>query len=436
VRAQQPAQVHRDNVPVGQLHDRLLMLMPRDPNAHRDTVPAGSSFTYEVGVLDTAPVLLNKMEIASLLGRLYPPELHAAKVGGTTVMQFVIAADGTVDPSTIKTISSTDPRFGEASAAAVRQFRFRPGTYKGKNVRVLLQMPVTWQPGGGTGAPAVDPADFSGMGVARIVDAGAPPRDTTKFSYEVARLDTQPTLVNGEEITGLLSRFYPRSLEDTGVGGAVVVQFVVQADGSVDPATLKIISASNPELGMASALVAERFRFQPGLYHGKPVRVLIQMPITWQPQQRGGGANPKGFQELIPPKEPQRTAPDVDTSAPTTDTVPAGSRVGAPRKVYVRDFSGISYEVVDPRPSATDTRTRIMGHVLDRNGQPVAGADVTIAALHRGARSSSDGRFAILVPAGTHRLDVDGPGWPSYATALVSVAAGKMATVEITEPAR
>ena len=30
----------------------------------------------------------------------------------------------------------------------VERFRFRPGQYKGENVRVLIRMPVTWQPAG------------------------------------------------------------------------------------------------------------------------------------------------------------------------------------------------------------------------------------------------------------------------------------------------
>jgi TonB family protein len=424
VRAQQPAQLHRGTASAEQVRDRVLMLMPPDGEVRRDTVPAGSTFTYEVSVLDTKPTILNPAEVQSLLSRLYPPDLRAAKVGGTAVMQYVIAADGTVEPSSIKVISSTDPRFARASAAAVREFRYRPGTYKGKNVRVLIQTPVTWQPGDGARAPVVDPADFGGMGVARGVAGGEPSRDSTKFSYEVARLDTKPDLLNKQEVVGLMNRFYPSALRDTGVQGKVLVQFVIQPDGSVDPTTLDVLSASNPAFGTASILVAERFRFQPGVYNGKPVRVLIQMPITWQPQSRGAG--PKGFQELIPPKEPPPAIPDVDTSAPAvvgSDTVP------------VRDFSGIG--VATRAPSATVTRASIVGRVLDREGRPVAGASVAVPALHRGAITQSDGRFAIQVPAGTHRLHVTAPGWPrDVVTAEVSLAAGETAFTEIQEPAR
>jgi TonB family protein len=411
VRAQQPEQVHRVTVPAEQVHDRLLLLMPPDPDAHRDTVPAGQSHAYQARELDVKPRLLNPPEIKALLTHLYPPELQAARVGGTAVVQFVVAVDGTVDPSTIKTISSTDPRFGEASAAAVRAFRFQPGLLNGKKVRALIQMPVTWQPDSGTSAPAVDPADFSGMGVARGVDAGAQPRDSTKFMYEVARLDTKPELLNTREIADLMNRFYPRGLREAGIGGPVVVEFVIQADGSVDPTTLRLIGNPNPQLGTASILVAERFQFRPGMRNGKPVRVLIQMPMTWQPPAGGAEANPKGFQELIPPKEPPPAIPDVDTGAPAVN--PADFRV----------------------VGEGDTHARITGFILDRNDHPVVGASVSIPALHRGAITQPDGRFAILVPPGTHRLEVSAPGWPKAVSMEVRALAGRTAVVGLSEPA-
>jgi TonB family protein len=409
VRAQQPEQVHRVTVSAAQLHDRLLLLMPPDPNAHRDTVPAGQSHAYQVRELDVKPRLLNPPEIQALLTHLYPPELQVARVGGTAVVQFVVAVDGTVDPSTIKTISSTDPRFAEASAAAVRAFRFQPGLLNGKKVRALIQMPVTWQPDAGTSTPAVDPADFSGMGVARGVDAGAPPRDSAKFEYEVARLDTKPELLNTQEIADLMNRFYPRGLREAGIGGPAVVEFVIQADGSVDPTTLRLIGNPNRQLGTASILVAERFRFRPGMRNGKPVRVLIQMPITWQPEASGAGT--KGFQELIPPKESPPAVPDVDTGAPAVN--PADFRV----------------------VGEGDTHARITGFILDRDDHPVVGANVNIPALQRGAVTQSDGRFTIVVPPGTHRLQVSAPGWPKSVSMEVRALAGRTAVVGFSEPA-
>jgi hypothetical protein len=147
------------------------------------------------------------------------------------------------------------------------------------------------------------------------------------------------------------------------------------------------------------------------------------MPVTWQP--RSGGAGPKGFLELIPPKEPPPAIPDVDTSAPAvagSDTVP------------VRDFSGIG--VATRAPITPDNHASIMGRVLNREGRPVAGASVAVPALHRGAITQKDGRFVILVPAGTHRLEVSGPGWPREVASEVSIAAGETGVTVFREPVR
>jgi TonB family protein len=72
--------------------------------------------------------------------------LQDAGIEGTVVMQFVITEKGDVDPTTVKVISSTHEQFASASEKAVERFRFRPGKYKGKDVRVLIQMPIAWKP--------------------------------------------------------------------------------------------------------------------------------------------------------------------------------------------------------------------------------------------------------------------------------------------------
>lgn len=116
------------------------------PQAVAKEEPKGEGFAYEVAVLERKPELTNKSQVASLMQRLYPRMLQDAGIGGTVMMQFVIQADGKVDPASVKVIDSTHEQFGEASVKAVEKFRFRPGRYKGQNVRVLIQMPITWQP--------------------------------------------------------------------------------------------------------------------------------------------------------------------------------------------------------------------------------------------------------------------------------------------------
>ena len=110
--------------------------------------PASPDFAYEVAVLSRTPELANVGSIGSVMERLYPRDLQDAGIGGTVAMQFVIEPDGTVDMSTARVLDSPNEELSEATLKAVERFRFRPGQYRGENVRVVIRMPVTWAPAG------------------------------------------------------------------------------------------------------------------------------------------------------------------------------------------------------------------------------------------------------------------------------------------------
>jgi hypothetical protein len=74
-------------------------------------------------------------------------------------------------------------------------------------------------------------------------------------------------------------------LEDAGIGGTTMMQFVIRADGTVDPTSIRVIKTTHEQFAEPSTLVVEKFKFEPGIYNGKPVRVLLQMPITWAPSE-------------------------------------------------------------------------------------------------------------------------------------------------------
>ena len=137
-------------------------------------------------------------------------------------------------------------------------------------------------------APPVSAEDFSGVGTLGGVADGIPAAEAPKepepeFAYSVAELDRKPELTNSSTIVGVMERLYPRILQDAGIGGTVTMQFVIEPDGTVDMTSVKVIDSPHDQLSEASVKAVERFRFRPGRYKNEPVRVLIQMPITWQP---------------------------------------------------------------------------------------------------------------------------------------------------------
>lgn len=141
--------------------------------------------------------------------------------------------------------------------------------------------------------PAVNPDDFSGVGqaggVAEGVEDGVPQDiaavDSVHHAYEVAVLSRQPELRNLNQVRGYMERNYPRTLQDAGIGGSVTLEFIVEANGTVNPASVRVLDASHQQFERVSAEVVERFRFRPGLYGDQEVRVLVRMPITWQPRR-------------------------------------------------------------------------------------------------------------------------------------------------------
>jgi DNA-binding helix-hairpin-helix protein with protein kinase domain len=102
-------------------------------------------------------------------------------------------------------------------------------------------------------------------------------------TYDISDVDEAPRLLNRATVSRALQRTYPPLLRDAGVGGTTLLAFVVGADGAVRPETIEVIEFSNERLAEASRVVVERMRFEPALVRGRPARVRVQLPITFQP---------------------------------------------------------------------------------------------------------------------------------------------------------
>jgi len=95
---------------------------------------------YQIGNGVTSPVLLKEVKPN------YTGDAMRAKLQGVVEMEAVVLPDGTVDPNRIKITRSLDSTFGldQQAIIAVKQWRFRPGTYKGQPVPVIVNVELTF----------------------------------------------------------------------------------------------------------------------------------------------------------------------------------------------------------------------------------------------------------------------------------------------------
>ena len=95
---------------------------------------------YDVGNGVTPPELIREVKPG------YTIEAMRAKVQGVVELDVVVLADGTIDPRRIRIARSLDSTFGldGQAIAAVKQWRFRPGTYKNQPVAVRVRVELTF----------------------------------------------------------------------------------------------------------------------------------------------------------------------------------------------------------------------------------------------------------------------------------------------------
>ena len=120
--------------------------------------------------------------------------------------------------------------------------------------------------------------------VAGIVASFAAPRLVrAQDVYGADQLSSPPKLVSPAATARAVARSFPEDLRRTNTGGTVQLQFVIGANGKVEPSTIEVVEASVPALGAAAKSVAEKMEFVPGKKDGAAVRTRVQLPITYKP---------------------------------------------------------------------------------------------------------------------------------------------------------
>ncbi len=99
----------------------------------------GGEALAEVAIFDIADLDQRPRPISQVKPR-YPLEMKKAKITGSVVLLFVLNEGGRVEDPRIE--SSSRPEFEKPALAAVRKWRFKPGTREGKAVRSYVRQQI------------------------------------------------------------------------------------------------------------------------------------------------------------------------------------------------------------------------------------------------------------------------------------------------------
>ena len=198
----------------------------------------------------------------------YPQDAVELGIEGTVVVAFVIDIDGSVD--NVRVVSA--PFYNEiVNVDGVETMeKHEASSLADEALRVVKLMPK-WKPGSIDGRPVrveyTLPILFS-------------------QTYTMDEVDVQPSFPGGEmamyEWIEKNLR-YPPELADTDVIGLVIVQCVIEKDGSISD--IKIVRSFDPIVNKeATRVVSKMPKWNPGMINGQPVRVSNNIRVKFMLQ--------------------------------------------------------------------------------------------------------------------------------------------------------
>ena len=97
---------------------------------------------------------------------------------------------------------------------------------------------------------------------------------------------------------------FPAQLAATVKSGSAVARIIVDEKGAITSA--RVLEASDPAFGDAAVAAVKKWKFSPGVSHGKHATMCLDVPFEFDRQQQArGGTMPLGDLHLAPQTEPK-----------------------------------------------------------------------------------------------------------------------------------
>ncbi len=210
---------------------------------------------------------------------IYPPGQAQSDLHGEVLVSLTVDTKGQVKNPVV--VSSFNPAFDEPALAAIRQWRFKPGRRNGVSINARMEIPIQFSLHG------EQDGEKSGLDEPPRAFKRAPP-------------------------------LYPFAQRRNGVGGEVLVDFIVDAEGQVkDPS---VVRSLNPAFNQPALDAVRQWKFKPGRRNGVPVATHMQVPIAFQIESKpnggkSGSAIRLNNQSALPPEYRYDIAPKLRNPA-------------------------------------------------------------------------------------------------------------------------
>lgn len=189
----------------------------------------------------------------------YPYSLRVSGNRGEVLVDFIVDPHGDVVKADVS--RSSHPDFEAPAVEAVLKWKFKPGMKAGHPVYVHMAVPIVFLLTGQNGE-LIAPESAAGVEPWRIPEH-APKQVPPEFQYDEP---PKPLLASAP--------VYPYDLLLRNVKGKASITFAIDRQGR--PHLVKILSASLPEFGAATAAMIEAWRFEPARKNGKPCWCILR----------------------------------------------------------------------------------------------------------------------------------------------------------------
>ena len=205
----------------------------------------------------------------------YPTEAIEKGIQGRVIVQMVVTKEG--DIADTKIARGIDPLLdAEALRVVSGMPKWKPGKQKGEAVNVRYTLPVMFRLGGDADKKeAATPKEADTQTEAQVDENGL---------HQVC--EEMPEFPGGmRECMNWLGKNvnYPATAQEKGIQGRVIIQFVVERDGSITEP--KVVRGVDPDLDKeALRVVSAMPNWKPGKHKGEVVRVKYTLPVMYRLQ--------------------------------------------------------------------------------------------------------------------------------------------------------